>query len=135
MLSKYNKLALSWMQFFYKFLYQVPIKWDPVRQMISINSEKRKWIYWWTGNGLLFLLWLSCIYTVSTQPFLKRQSFGILQLLVVNMGLGTLGTALFGAIGINALRNAEYIDAINYFLHFELHVVKSKLFSIFTILR
>lgn len=127
MLTKYEEQALRLLRHCYCYMYKVPIIWDPILQHVSTNKEPRKWIYWWIGNFFVFILWLTCVYTLITQFFLNRKELELLHICILTTGFCCFTATLTSAHGLTSLRNTEYVSAINEYIKLEMNVFQSKL--------
>lgn len=111
-------------------MYEMPVYWDPVKGQVSFSTEKKKWLPYYIGMSIVFLLWLSCVYTLSTQPFFHRKGFGLLQLSILTIGIYCFSTTLSICYGIwTVAHNEMYSSALNYFLSLELTMYKSEKFE------
>ncbi|CAL8134476.1 unnamed protein product [Orchesella dallaii] len=104
---------------FYRFMSEVPIRWNKETKEIY-TIPKRRWIPYYFSVGVVMILWLSCVYTLSTQLVLHRKSFGILPACILTSAFG--GSSITIALG-NALWGSDIdskISAVNQYLQLEL---------------
>ncbi len=127
MLTKYQQKAINWLRRFYVHIEEVPLIWDCKQKRLTTNSQSRKWILWWTGNLFVFVLWLTCAYTLCTQPIFKRKDLNVLPICILTTGICCFSATLASAYGITKLRNKLYISAINEYIFLELEIYESKL--------
>ncbi|CAL8134470.1 unnamed protein product [Orchesella dallaii] len=110
--------SLRFLGRFYRFMYEVPVRWSKENWKLY-TSPKRKWILYYVSMSIVTSLWLTCVYTLPTQLFLHRKTFGIVQACILTTGFGAFTVTM--AVG-NAIcdRSVESkIFAVNQYLHIE----------------
>lgn len=126
MLTKYQQKSLNWLRRCYFHIEEVPIVWDSKNNQVSTNTQTRKWIFWWIGNTFVFVLWLTCVYTLSTQLVLHRKKLDVLPICILTTGFCCFSATLASAYGVTTLRNKLYISAINEYIFLETKIYESK---------
>lgn len=129
MLTKYEALAITWLRSCFSYIEEVPIVWDSRLKRLSTNSQVCKWIKWWLGNYIVFLLWCSCVYTLLTQFYWPRKDLKPLQICILATGFCCFTATLAFAQGVAALRSNTYVSTVNNFIQLELNIYKSKYYS------
>lgn len=129
MLTKYQQQALNWLRRFYLHIEEVPIVWDSKYKRLSTNTQLRKWIFWWTGNFFVFILWFTCVYTSSTQFFFHRKELELLHVSILTTGFCCFSATLASAQDITALRNPLYVPSLNEFMSLEIQIYAGMLYS------
>lgn len=131
MFNKYQEDCLNWIRKFYGFMYRVPVCWDPKEKRISTNTRKVTWYLWYIGNSFVFSLWLSCVYTLSTQFYMHRKRFSHLHFCILTTGFCCFSTSLLSAHGVRTLRyQQDYLCAINQYVQLEDTIFRSKIMII-----
>lgn len=126
MLTKYQEKGFKWLRRCYSYVYEVPIVWDPKLKQLSCNTQPQKWIFWLIGNFTVFILWYTCVHTLSTQFILQRKGLKLLQICILTTGFCCFTATLASAQGLLKLRSNLYTSAINEYIHLELKIFKGK---------
>lgn len=132
MLNKYQEQWLLWSHKYYRLihLYPIPVSWNSKSGRLSTDDSKRKWLSFGIGNLFVFSLWLSCVYTLGTQPLFRRRDFSHLHFCTLTTGFCAFTATLYSAKGIWCLHKSQaYVHAINQYVLLEQRAFKSKLIA------
>ncbi|ODM93277.1 hypothetical protein Ocin01_13405 [Orchesella cincta] len=103
---------------FYKFMPVLPIDWNS-DQMTIFPIQNRKRIPYYMSMGIVSSLWLSCVYTLGTQPWLHRKTFGILHFCILTTGFGAFSTTLIIVNSLFESSVASKLSAVNCYMQLE----------------